>query len=142
MGAAAAACAAFAGAAAPRAYSMAAGLTGAIAAASLALGRPRTARPFLRGLLVQYVPFLIVNGALTALPVVRYRPEAIVGFRIGSIPLEDAIYCFALFTLPVFLYEAFTHSRSASEAGAGPAPTRAGAEARIGPETARVQGRR
>lgn len=41
-------------------------------------------------------PFLIVNGFLTALPVVTYSPAAILGLRLGTIPVEDFLYSFVL----------------------------------------------
>lgn len=43
-----------------------------------------------------YVPFLVVNGVLTAIPVVSYAEGHIWGARIFTIPLEDAIYSFVL----------------------------------------------
>lgn len=42
------------------------------------------------------VPFLAVNGVLTALPVVVYAPSAILGPRLGSIPVEDLLYSLVL----------------------------------------------
>lgn len=38
------------------------------------------------------IPFLLVNGVLTALPVVSYSNPEILGLRIYSIPLEDLFY--------------------------------------------------
>ena len=93
---------------AERAYTLWVGLAAAAASAALALGRPLYARPLLFALAVQYIPFLLVNGFLTALPVVRYRADAILGPRILSIPVEDAIYAFVMFVLPVSFYEALT----------------------------------
>ena len=48
---------------------------------------------------ITYVPFLISNGVLTAVPVVTYRPEAVTGLRVGSIPVEDFLYSFTMLTL-------------------------------------------
>jgi lycopene cyclase domain-containing protein len=107
----AAACAAFALFHAGRAYTLSVGLAAAVTAAALAWGRPRYARPFLLALAVQYLPFLLVNGLLTALPVVRYRADAILGLRIGSIPVEDAAFAFVMFVLPVAIYEALSAER-------------------------------
>jgi lycopene cyclase domain-containing protein len=46
--------------------------------------------------LVALIPFLIVNGILTGMatdePIVWYNEDHIVGFRIGTIPLEDVFY--------------------------------------------------
>lgn len=39
---------------------------------------------------------LIVNGLLTGLPVVRYDPTAIVGWRLVWAPVEDLLFGFAL----------------------------------------------
>jgi lycopene cyclase domain-containing protein len=39
---------------------------------------------------------LIVNGVLTDLPVVRYDPDAIIGWRIAHAPVEDVLFGFAL----------------------------------------------
>lgn len=97
-----------------RVYTLSAGLAAAVAAAALAWGRPRYARPFLLALAVQYVPFLIVNGLLTALPVVRYRADAILGPRLLSIPVEDAAFAFVMFVLPVAIYEALSARKAAS----------------------------
>jgi lycopene cyclase domain-containing protein len=102
-----------------RAYTLSVGLAAAVAAAALAWSRPRYARAFLPALAVQYVPFLIVNGLLTALPVVRYRADAILGPRILSIPVEDAAFAFVMFVLPVAIYEALIAARPVKEAAAG-----------------------
>lgn len=45
-----------------------------------------------------------VNGYLTK-HIVFYSPHVILGIRIGTIPLEDFIYGFALITLCVSLWE-------------------------------------
>ena len=46
--------------------------------------------------LVIFIPFFFVNGALTGLffdkTVVWYNVEAILGFRIVTIPIEDLFY--------------------------------------------------
>lgn len=56
-------------------------------------------------MLLSYLPFLAVNGVLTALPVVRYAPSAILGPRIWTIPIEDFLYSFALLGFNLLLYE-------------------------------------
>jgi lycopene cyclase domain-containing protein len=53
---------------------------------------------------LSYLPFLVVNGVLTALPVVVYSRAAIWGIRVLSIPLEDFFYSFVLIGLSVFMY--------------------------------------
>jgi lycopene cyclase domain-containing protein len=55
--------------------------------------------------------FLIVNGILTALPVVMYSSHAITGYRVMSIPIEDFAYLFALITPTIALYEYFAARR-------------------------------
>jgi lycopene cyclase domain-containing protein len=41
---------------------------------------------------------LVVNGLLTGLDVVRYRPDAILGPRLADAPVEDLLFGFALVT--------------------------------------------
>ncbi|MBR9977104.1 MAG: lycopene cyclase domain-containing protein [Bacteroidetes bacterium] len=56
-------------------------------------------------MVVMLVFFLVVNGILTALPVVTYAPTAIIGIRVFTIPIEDFAYLFALLTPTIALYE-------------------------------------
>jgi lycopene cyclase domain-containing protein len=42
---------------------------------------------------------LIVNGVLTAVPVVRYEPAAITGLRVVYAPIEDLLFGFAMVVL-------------------------------------------
>ncbi len=60
---------------------------------------------FWYGMLVVYVPFFIMNSILTSFPVVWYSSEAIMGIRVGTIPLEDFFYNFSLITLYKLLYD-------------------------------------
>ena len=55
-------------------------------------------------LLISFVPFMIANGLLTAIPVVTYNPEAILGVRIFTIPVEDTLYNLAMLSLYLFVY--------------------------------------
>lgn len=53
------------------------------------------------------VAFLLSNTFLTALPVILYSSSAIIGFRVGTIPLEDFFFNFSLITLFMMVYEKF-----------------------------------
>jgi lycopene cyclase domain-containing protein len=53
------------------------------------------------------IPFLIINGFLTYLPVVIYNDEENLGLRIFSIPVEDTIYSMLLLLINISLYEYF-----------------------------------
>jgi lycopene cyclase domain-containing protein len=61
-------------------------------------------RHFWLAMLLTYVPFLISNGLLTAIPIVVYNDTEIWGVRVYTIPLEDFFYSFSLlgFNLLVF----------------------------------------
>ncbi len=56
--------------------------------------------------LIHLVPFFIVNGFLTYLPVVLYNDSDNMSIRLGSIPLEDTVYSMSLLLINVSLYEA------------------------------------
>lgn len=66
-------------------------------------------RPYLIHLslscLVALVPMLIINGVLTALPVVSYSTSQITGIHIYTIPVEDFFYFWILFSMNILLYE-------------------------------------
>jgi len=47
---------------------------------------------------------LIVNGLLTGLPVVRYRPDTILGPRVAYAPAEDLLFGFAVVLLTLTLW--------------------------------------
>lgn len=91
-----------------RLYTVSVCLLGAAAAGGLSVFRPRFSAPLMAAVAAQSVPFLIVNGILTALPVFNYDPGAILGVRIGTIPVEDAIYSFVMLAFPVALFETMT----------------------------------
>lgn len=67
-------------------------------------------QPYFGTFVVAYLwhlpPFLLVNGILTAVPIVLYNPQEIIGLRIGTIPVEDLTYSFSLFFLNVMIREA------------------------------------
>lgn len=56
--------------------------------------------------LVHLVPFLLVNGVLTYLPVVWYNNSHNLGLRIVSIPVEDTMYSMLMLLLTISVYEA------------------------------------
>ena len=60
---------------------------------------------FLVSYAVCLVPFLIVNGFLTAIPVVLYNDAENLGLRIYSIPFEDTFYGMLLVLMDIVFYE-------------------------------------
>ena len=60
---------------------------------------------FLISYAVMLIPFLIVNGLLTSIPVVLYNNEENLNFRIYSIPFEDIFYGMLLIMMNVAGYE-------------------------------------
>ncbi|MFM8431937.1 MAG: lycopene cyclase domain-containing protein [Bacteroidota bacterium] len=62
---------------------------------------------FIRAYLVSLIPFLIVNGLLTWLPVVIYNDAENLGIRIVSIPIEDTQYTLLLLLMNIVLFEYF-----------------------------------
>ena len=61
--------------------------------------------------LVHLVPFLLVNGVLTYLPVVWYNNAYNLGLRIISIPVEDTMYSMLMFLTTITLYEGIKSRR-------------------------------
>jgi lycopene cyclase domain-containing protein len=60
---------------------------------------------FLISYIICLIPFLIVNGFLTAIPVVLYNNAENLGIRIYTIPFEDAFYGMLLVLMNIGLYE-------------------------------------
>jgi lycopene cyclase domain-containing protein len=54
---------------------------------------------------VNLIPFLLVNGVLTALPVVIYNNNENLATRIYTIPVEDTFYFLSLYLLNINIYE-------------------------------------
>lgn len=54
---------------------------------------------------IMSVLFFVINGILTALPVVIYASHAITGLRLVTIPIEDTGYLFSLVTSTISIYE-------------------------------------
>ncbi|MDN4165522.1 lycopene cyclase domain-containing protein [Cytophagales bacterium LB-30] len=64
--------------------------------------------------LIHLIPFGLVNGVLTALPVVIYNDAENYGIRLGTIPLEDTVYSFTLLLMNISFFEYFTSKQKAS----------------------------
>jgi lycopene cyclase domain-containing protein len=54
---------------------------------------------------IMLIPFLVVNGFLTAIPVVMYSDTQNLGIRIYSIPVEDVFYGMLLVLMNIAIYE-------------------------------------
>lgn len=63
------------------------------------------------------LPFFLVNGILTAWPVVLYNDNETLGLRIGTIPVEDSVYSFNLLLTNVLIYETPVLFRKRTAAG-------------------------
>lgn len=57
--------------------------------------------------LVSIIPFFIVNGILTSIPIVMYNNAENCDFRVGTIPLEDFFYSLAMLLMNVLFFENF-----------------------------------
>jgi lycopene cyclase domain-containing protein len=55
------------------------------------------------------------NGYLTWRPIVQYNPDMFLGFRLGTIPLEDFFYGFGLIALTLILWEKLKRERNTHE---------------------------
>lgn len=60
---------------------------------------------FLVSYSIMLIPFLIVNGFLTSIPVVLYNDSENLGIRIFTIPFEDVFYGMLLVLMTVTIYE-------------------------------------
>ena len=60
---------------------------------------------FLIAYAICLVPFLVVNGFLTAIPVVIYNDAENLGIRIYTIPFEDVFYGMLLILMNIVIYE-------------------------------------
>jgi lycopene cyclase domain-containing protein len=55
-------------------------------------------------LIIIYSLKLIVNGFLTKY-IVFYNPEHILGYRIGTIPIEDFLFGFSMILMALIIWE-------------------------------------
>lgn len=51
-----------------------------------------------------YIPFMVFDYFLTSLPVVIYGPHSILGIRIITIPIEDALYSLSMMNFYTLFY--------------------------------------
>jgi lycopene cyclase domain-containing protein len=62
---------------------------------------------FFKGYVVSLIPFFLVNGVLTKMPVVLYNNSENLSLRIYTIPIEDMVYLLILLFINFTLYETF-----------------------------------
>ena len=65
--------------------------------------------------LVHLVPFLLVNGVLTFLPIVWYNNSYNLGLRIVSIPVEDTMYSMLMLLLTISIYEGIRRRKAVKQ---------------------------
>ncbi|MHA6247319.1 lycopene cyclase domain-containing protein [Pontibacter sp. CAU 1760] len=64
---------------------------------------------------VHLLPFLLVNGVLTYMPIVWYNNAYNLGLRIVSIPVEDTMYSMLMLLLTVSVYEGWRQQKRAKQ---------------------------
>lgn len=69
------------------------------------------ATAFLISYAIILIPFLLVNGFLTAIPVVIYNNAQNLGIRIYTIPFEDIFYGMLLVLMNISIYEKLLNRR-------------------------------
>jgi lycopene cyclase domain-containing protein len=69
--------------------------------------RMRIMARFYLAFAVSLLPFYMVNGLLTSLPVVLYNDDENVGLRVGTIPVEDHFYSLAMLLMNILFFEYF-----------------------------------
>ena len=57
--------------------------------------------------LVSLIPFYMVNGLLTSIPIVLYNNSENMALRVGTIPVEDHFYSLALLLMNMIWFEYF-----------------------------------
>jgi lycopene cyclase domain-containing protein len=71
---------------------------------------------FYMAYIISLLPFYIVNGILTSVPIVMYNNAENIGKRVGTIPIEDHFYSMALLLMNVGFFEYFKSKKQASVA--------------------------
>ncbi|MFO0862515.1 MAG: lycopene cyclase domain-containing protein [Candidatus Saccharibacteria bacterium] len=70
--------------------------------------------PIRKTILLMLIPLtlamLVFDGYLTALPIVEYNKNLVLGIHIGSIPIEDFGYLLVVVLLGPALFERFIHN--------------------------------
>jgi lycopene cyclase domain-containing protein len=66
---------------------------------------------FYMAFVVSLIPFYIVNGLLTSIPIVLYNDAQNMGIRAGTIPFEDHFYSMALLLMNVSFFEYFKNRK-------------------------------
>lgn len=61
---------------------------------------------------VHLIPFLLVNGVLTAIPIVWYNNDYNLGFRLTTIPAEDTMYSMLMLLITITIYEFLKRRKS------------------------------
>lgn len=67
--------------------------------------RPNYLTTFYITYLFHLIPFFLINGILTALPVVMYNNSENLDIRLITIPIEDCIYSFLLLGINITIYK-------------------------------------
>tara|TARA_B100000674_G_scaffold104243_1_gene76311 strand:+ start:18131 stop:18832 length:702 start_codon:yes stop_codon:yes gene_type:complete len=95
----------------PRYYTSITFGTAGLACLIIAFTGPRWAGRFLLTYFVSFIPFVLVNGALTGsftkFPIVNYNAREIIGFRIFTIPVEDSVYNFLMLLIVISFFEKY-----------------------------------
>lgn len=69
--------------------------------------RPYWLSRFYLAYFVSLIPFYMVNGILTGIPIIMYNKAEIMGFRVGTIPFEDHFYSLSMLLINMFFFEYF-----------------------------------
>ena len=81
----------------------------ALALLFLIVKKPTWIGKFWQMYVVSWLPFMLVNGALTgsftSAAVVNYNPSEFMGIRVGTIPIEDSVYSLLMLLTVVVIYE-------------------------------------